>query len=364
MSLNVVKKGVLGKDKFFYQAIELLLQPEDRDAGDESEAKLREMLKENLQAQHKHKASAGPGRPATAAASRPGTHHTKSLTPPLRFVTSCKQMLRSWRTIRPGEAIVHAFVFARGTRAGKAVSSAAGQAQAAGDSVDALHQPCLALLDENCQARFVQHVPRATPTAVPLTSLASHHYTEGGGLVKHEAEQTEEEVVESRDSPEEDDRVRTRTALQSLSCRSTHVTTCADPHSSSLYLLHRRSESMRTISSSNKHSTEPRKGRRRVTRSRRAVLHSHRRATTPLAPLLRARRPPRRCRPTRRRWYVVLTLCSRLKSATYVLVCHQLGKSAEGMVHALHNRDLKIKKKLKEVKKAREARSVRPTFNK
>jgi hypothetical protein len=42
----------------------------------------------------------------------------------------------------------------------------------------------------------------------------------------------------------------------------------------------------------------------------------------------------------------------------------QLGKSAEGMVHALHNRDQKIKKKLKEVKKLREARSVRPTFNK
>ena len=78
MSLNVVKKGVLGKDKFFYQAIELLLQPEDRDAGDESEAKLREMLKENLQAQHKHKASAGPGRPATAAASRPGTDSSRN----------------------------------------------------------------------------------------------------------------------------------------------------------------------------------------------------------------------------------------------------------------------------------------------
>jgi hypothetical protein len=86
MSLNVVKKGVLGKDKFFYQAIELLLQPEDRDAGDESEAKLREMLKENLQAQHKHKASAGPGRPATAAASRPGTYPShKILVPPPRL---------------------------------------------------------------------------------------------------------------------------------------------------------------------------------------------------------------------------------------------------------------------------------------
>lgn len=49
--------------------------------------------------------------------------------------------------------------------------------------------------------------------------------------MKHEAEQTEEEVAESRDSPEEDDRVRSRASLQSLSCRSTHVTTCTDSFS-------------------------------------------------------------------------------------------------------------------------------------
>jgi len=64
MSLNVLKKSGL-KDKYYYQAIELLVQPEP-----DNESKLRELLRENLQSLHKSKAAAL-GRPA--ASSRPGT---------------------------------------------------------------------------------------------------------------------------------------------------------------------------------------------------------------------------------------------------------------------------------------------------
>lgn len=73
MSLNLVKKGSL-KDRFFYQAIELLLQTDDEG---ESEAKLREMLKENLQA--RHKAARGPTSSSARSGQRPSRPHFCSL---------------------------------------------------------------------------------------------------------------------------------------------------------------------------------------------------------------------------------------------------------------------------------------------
>lgn len=259
MSLNVVKKGVLGKDKFFYQAIELLLQPEDRDAGDESEAKLREMLKENLQAQHKHKASAGPGRPATAAASRPGQEKPS--------------FMRS---------------FSREER---------GQAK---------------------QSHLLQAKLKPQATLwTPSTSLASPSWMktvkrEGGGLVKHEAEQIEEEVVESRDSPEEDDRAKRKYADYQQQ-QQQQAQYGAEEGQAAGGSFPPGSPAFSSPGNDPAGSSPPSS-------------------------------PPTASMPLNKK--------------------AMLGKSAEGMVHALHNRDLKIKKKLKEVKKAREARSVRPTFNK